>query len=465
LIGRTKIKIAWDKKYEIGHQRIDFEHHIFFDLVTTFSDKIALGATKQQLMRVLREIGKYADFHFTSEENIMEDCSYPERMHHAKLHATLLEELHDKYDQFSLERISAKEIFEFLFNWFSSHASQEDKQLAGICFAPTNITELNNAKEEFYKFFNLTADLACIASTTGYFLKINPRWQEKLGYSEQEILSTSFLDFVHPEDKAATVNEVQNLKAGKTTIQFTNRYRCKDGSYIWLEWNTSAGEGGKLFALARDITERKQTEAALHQSELSYRSLFEHMLDSVAHCRIIFEDGKPVDMEYLSVNPAFAQITGLNDVVGRRINDVIPDYSQDNPESIQTFCNVATDGIPRRWEHYLGALNRWFSFSIYSLARGEVVIISCDITERKRAEQKSKALLHRYQTLMKTSLDGIHIMDIDGNVLEANDSFCRMLGYTQEEMARLNASDWDARLTKEELRADFRNVIGKSVLV
>ncbi len=86
-------------------------------------------------------------------------------------------------------------------------------------------------------------------------------------------------------------------------------------------------------------------------------------------------------------------------------------------------------------------------------------------SDLKQAEQESKALLHRYQTLMKTSHDGIHIMDSDGNLLEANDSFCSMLGYTQEEVVRLNVSDWDARLTKEELLADFRAVISKSVAI
>ncbi len=94
-----------------------------------------------------------------------------------------------------------------------------------------------------------------------------------------------------------------------------------------------------------------------------------------------------------------------------------------------------------------------------------VRIVISDITGRKRAEQESMALMHRYQMLMKTSHDGIHIMDVDGNLLEANDAFCRMLGYTQEEMARLNVADWDAKLTVKELRSAFRKTIDKSVVV
>lgn len=88
-----------------------------------------------------------------------------------------------------------------------------------------------------------------------------------------------------------------------------------------------------------------------------------------------------------------------------------------------------------------------------------------DITERRQAEQESLRLLHRNQMLMNTSLDGIHVMDIQGNLLEANDSFCNMLGYTQEEMAHLHVSDWDAKWTADELRLAFKETMDKSIVV
>ena len=88
-----------------------------------------------------------------------------------------------------------------------------------------------------------------------------------------------------------------------------------------------------------------------------------------------------------------------------------------------------------------------------------------EIAERIRFEHESNALLKRYQTLMKTSIDGIHIMDIDGNLLEANNAFCRMLGYTQEEISQLNVTDWDAKFTDAELKFSFRSSVGKSATV
>lgn len=84
--------------------------------------------------------------------------------------------------------------------------------------------------------------------------------------------------------------------------------------------------------------------------------------------------------------------------------------------------------------------------------------------ELERAQRETEALLRRNQVLMLTSLDGIHVMDMQGNLLAANDAFCRMLGYSREEVLNLNVADWDAQWTKEELRAKFRELVGKSAM-
>ena len=124
------MQMVWDKKYEVGHARIDSEHRTFLELVTSFSDKIAQRASDEYLLRQLGEIATYADFHFASEESLMEECGYPDKARHARLHAALLRDFHAKTNHFSLGRISAHEVFEFLFQWFAHHSAQEDKQLA-----------------------------------------------------------------------------------------------------------------------------------------------------------------------------------------------------------------------------------------------------------------------------------------------------------------------------------------------
>jgi len=78
---------------------------------------------------------------------------------------------------------------------------------------------------------------------------------------------------------------------------------------------------------------------------------------------------------------------------------------------------------------------------------------------RKRTEQKNEVLMRRHRALMNSALEGIHIMDERGNIVEVNDTFCHMLGYTQEEMAKLNVADWDAQWSREELMERFKKLI------
>lgn len=128
----------------------------------------------------------------------------------------------------------------------------------------TNITN-----ENYETFFNLNLDLACIASAEAKFLKLNSAWEATLGYTQQEMLSTSYLDFVHPDDLKNTLHEVEKLTKGQTVINFQNRYRCKDGSYRWLDWSASPSKGEPLvYAIARDITESKKAKDDLKQREI-----------------------------------------------------------------------------------------------------------------------------------------------------------------------------------------------------
>ncbi len=125
-----------------------------------------------------------------------------------------------------------------------------------------DLTERIQAEEERDRFFRVSLDLLCIAGTDGYFKRINPAWSELLGYTEQELLSRPFLDFVHPDDIQPTLMEVEKLANGEPTISFINRYRCANGEYKFLSWKTTP-HGDMLYAAANDITELKHSEEKL----------------------------------------------------------------------------------------------------------------------------------------------------------------------------------------------------------
>ena len=121
------------------------------------------------------------------------------------------------------------------------------------------------AESQIALFFHLSLDLLCLASSTGRFQRLNPAWTNILGWTEAELLDRPFLDFVHSDDQATTVEAYRHLLSGGQVVQFENRYRCKDGSWRILAWNAvGVPESGVIVAVARDATREHQQRNLLH---------------------------------------------------------------------------------------------------------------------------------------------------------------------------------------------------------
>lgn len=179
----------------------------------------------------------------------------------------------------------------------------------------------------YLHFFNNTLDFNCIANLQGYFEIINPQFETALGYSKKELLSSRFLDFIHVDDLPGTVNEIEKLKTGIKTINFTNRYRKKDGNYIWLEWNsTSDVVSGKIFAIARDITARKTVEESLtiKINELAINEKkFQDILEWLPGLYCILS----TEFKIIAVSNQYLDATILKreEIIGKLIFDIFPD--------------------------------------------------------------------------------------------------------------------------------------------
>ncbi len=172
--------------------------------------------------------------------------------------------------------------------FFNAEIPQPDAELLDMLGALGSqigqFVERRRAEQELQRYFTLSLDMLCVASYAGYFVRLNPVWERTLGYTLEELTSTPLLHFVHPEDRAATVEQMSRLSQGEDTISFENRYRAKDGSYRWMLWNaTPFAQEQLIYAAARDITERKRSEENIRKLKEEAESANRAKTEFLAH--------------------------------------------------------------------------------------------------------------------------------------------------------------------------------------
>lgn len=173
-----------------------------------------------------------------------------------------------------------------------------------------------------------------------------------------------------------------------------------------------------------------------------HTALFDHMLNGLAYCRMLYEGDQPVDFIYLSVNDAFGVQTGLRNVEGRRVSEVVPGIREADPELFAIYGRVARGGPPETFETYVEALQMWFEISVYSPESEHFVAVFDVITERKLAELALRSSEEQFATVFQASPVGIVISKRDtGEIVDANPSFLDIFGYWKEEVIGRNSTE------------------------
>ena len=209
---------------------------------------------------------------------------------------------------------------------YEVHAFQTSPGYMAVMFL--DITErlkseeaLRLKTEELDRFFASTLDLLCIADTDGYFRRLNPEWERTLGYRLEDLEGRRFLEFVHPEDFDATLDAISRLAENMPVLNFTNRYRHRDGSWRWLEWR-SFPVGRSIYAAARDITANKllEQEQARLQGQLEHAMRMEavgRLAGGIAHDfnNLLTAILGNVEMELETMEPSNPSARSLQEVV------------------------------------------------------------------------------------------------------------------------------------------------------
>lgn len=263
---------------------------------------------------------------------------------------------------------------------------------------------------ELDRFFELSLDMLCIAGTDGYFQRVNPAFEKTLGWTTDELLSRPFFDFVYPEDLSATVAEIEKLAQGITTVEFENRFYCRDGSSKWLAWNAQPTPDGTLYAIARDVTERKQAEEALQKSEAALRA-FVNAIPDVSF--IIDSDGRYVEVLAAEESLLYAEASQLK---GRTFHEILPAATADlflaavqrtiETQSIQTIQYPLPVPEGERWfEGRLSPIRQRLG------DKSSVVWVAYDITARKQTEAILAKRAAEMETVAKVSIAATTLLD------------------------------------------------------
>jgi PAS domain S-box-containing protein len=242
------------------------------------------------------------------------------------------------------------------------------------------------------RFMDLSVDMFCVAGFDGFFKNLNPSFEKTLGFTMKELMAKPYLEFIHPDDRPATVVEKAGLQEGKVTFAFENRYLCKDGSYKWLLWNAvSVSEQELIYAVARDITERKRAEALLRESEERHRKLF----DNNPHPTWVFDRET---LGFLAVNDAAVRKYGYSrdQFLAMTLKDIRP--PEDIPALLKTVRSLG-EGTESSgaWRHRLKDRTvietENTSYALNFLGRAARVVVAVDVTQRKRDEAEKREIM------------------------------------------------------------------------
>lgn len=311
-------------------------------------------------------------------------------------------------------------------------------------------------------FFEISNEMLCLANDRGYFTKVNAAWTRTLGWSAEDLTTRPYTSFVHPDDLAATTREAALLAAGDyETVQFENRYQCKDGGWRWLAWRVAIdAETGVWICAARDVTQQKQQNDDLREAK-------ERFLTLVSHAPIGIAQADAAGQVFF-VNQKWCELAGVEpaETMDSRWQEHV--HPDDLPGLLATWQTHLGDGrdMPAhefRFRHRNGQI-RWGSVMVALLKDADRRVVGqiatvADVTDRKTAELHLREAEERFRAFMSHTPTISWAKDDRGEIVFLNRAAEEMFGLTQEMWRGKTDFDFWPKETAERLQANDRRVL------
>ncbi|HAH23941.1 MAG TPA: hypothetical protein DCL77_09330 [Prolixibacteraceae bacterium] len=338
--------------------------------------------------------------------------------------------------------VKRKDGSNFLADITDSPILDSNGKLIGVIGVSSDITERKREEETLLKLSRAveqTIDTIVITDRDGTIEYVNKAFEVITGYSYEEamgktprILKSGIKGQEYYEDMWKTILSGTIFRA-----EVVNKK--KNGELFYEQKNISPifdknGNITHFVGTGVDISKHKITEHALQESEKLYRSLFENMLNGFALCKMIFENESPLDFIYLAVNKSFEIHTGLKDVTGKKVSEVIPGIRKSDPALFEVYGRVALTGQPETIEIYVTGLKMWFSISVYSPKKEYFVAVFDVITSRKNAEEMLRQSEAKFRKLINSLPDPVLVVDTFGQIVYCNEIAIKTFDYTLDEM-------------------------------
>ena len=301
--------------------------------------------------------------------------------------------------------------------------------------------KIRDTQERYSALYNRSLFGVFVHSFDGEFLDANDAALEMLGYTREEIPSLNFATLLDDEDQLTeaieSLDQIKRTGGQKKLSKW--KLKRKDGSFVWAETEAFLiYRGGKPYAIqgiSHDITERVRTEQALRESEEKYRTVVDSSPESIV---VVDPDGR-----IRSCNPAIETLTGYKpeELEGKYIHDLMTISSEEMPRVAEFFEDLMRGKEVESFELEnirKDGTKHWTSVKLGILKSGEeitgILVVSRDLTERKRMEEDLRESEERYRMLFESSPEAVTLIGLDGTILDCNQATTKLTGLPMEEI-------------------------------